>query len=676
MARAFPEILIVRTRRWRSILACLLLTACLFGSECLAAQLSQSQTVGEVAPDQPAGGQIDNRLLNCLPNQIVTGTIIGAAPTASTNCANEQPVSIGFRQNLGRDMDRMQAIARKNPYLRIGWPAEFEISRDLEDPREIILFDMFHPPAITSRVDEDMSYYSNSYDVPSIQEGFGPGHLVGKIDDPDFAQQFEAKLGQIIRTRAILLHATSEYRREYALCVEEGERACPESGISDTSNLFTNQSMHFGVRNQSQQAVYIYLLRIDADNKLELLLQPRDIGGTALAPGSLIEAKGKLIPLGPGRHLLVTIRSDEPVDPEIFTSDMPSGGDSSKCRTQLEQILCSIFSGTNITIPQLNEFIDASWSIGVDPIFVRTAMSPAVGGGDIAPANFAPWQVQIYSNQTYSKDQIQDDKKLGAKGKSLWRQQPFQRYHRCAGSLIAENIVLTAAHCVAKAPVDGLKVLSTREVLVGTQDLRRGGAAYRIVSVVKHPGYKPNSQKDDIAVVRIAPKSGTIPQKTILLPGDVTGFPKIGQGSSMQVLGWGYTNVVKRDERHEMTQDGPQFAQDRLRIADLQGFDVNACRKLKGYGDINKKICAVSPKSRSEPGNAFSCRGDSGGPVIRQYGGRIVQVGLVSGGVGCGADENGQQNPSLFVDIAQFDTWIHAATKRVRAISNTVEPLP
>lgn len=82
----------------------------------------------------------------------------------------------------------------------------------------------------------------------------------------------------------------------------------------------------------------------------------------------------------------------------------------------------------------------------------------ALGGGFPAPTGFALWQVQIYSNQIYSKDQIEEDKVLGAAGKSLWLQEPFQRYHRCAGSLIRPNVVLTAAHCVAKPPVDGVKV--------------------------------------------------------------------------------------------------------------------------------------------------------------------------------------------------------------------------
>jgi secreted trypsin-like serine protease len=131
--------------------------------------------------------------------------------------------------------------------------------------------------------------------------------------------------------------------------------------------------------------------------------------------------------------------------------------------------------------------------------------------------------------------------------------------------------------------------------------------------------------------------------------------------------------VVERGERHEATEDGPQFAQAMLQKADMEVFDTERCRKLRSYGDIYKTICAVSLSTRQEPGHAFSCRGDSGGPIIQERGRTIVQVGVVSGGVGCGAFENGQQNPSRFVDLRQYADWLEAAKRRVAQLSGAVE---
>ena len=62
--------------------------------------------------------------------------------------------------------------------------------------------------------------------------------------------------------------------------------------------------------------------------------------------------------------------------------------------------------------------------------------------------------------------------------------------------------------------------------------------------------------------------------------------------------------------------------------------------------------------------------------MIRQLGLQVVQVGLVSGGVGCGAIENGQQNPSRFVDLALYGGWIEGAKKLVRSLTNEVRPYP
>jgi secreted trypsin-like serine protease len=283
--------------------------------------------------------------------------------------------------------------------------------------------------------------------------------------------------------------------------------------------------------------------------------------------------------------------------------------------------------------------------------------------------------VQIFSNQTYSWKQIQDDKELQTAGKMLYRQEPFQMYHRCAGSLIDTNIVLTAAHCVAKGPfTENGKVLQTREIRIGTQDLRQAGTIYRIEAVVVHAGYRTTGQKDDIALLRIAPKRRAIAQKPIRLPDAVPNMRRVTTNSPIEVLGWGYTEVVARGERHELPGNVAQFTQDKLQIAEMEAMDQAKCKRIRGYGDIDRKICATTPSDRTEPGNAFSCRNDSGGPVIQRLNraGQVVQVGIVSGGVGCGDEENGVQNPSLFVDLQLFTKWIAAAKKKLATVQNDV----
>jgi secreted trypsin-like serine protease len=61
--------------------------------------------------------------------------------------------------------------------------------------------------------------------------------------------------------------------------------------------------------------------------------------------------------------------------------------------------------------------------------------------------------------------------------------------------------------------------------------------------------------------------------------------------------------------------------------------------------------------------------------VIRQVNGTKVQVGLVAWGKGCGAIEDGQQNPSLFVDLAKYSGWIVRAMGLARTTHNKSVPL-
>lgn len=247
--------------------------------------------------------------------------------------------------------------------------------------------------------------------------------------------------------------------------------------------------------------------------------------------------------------------------------------------------------------------------VGVLAVAAATVTTLSVSGA----ANAAPGDVQPYivggdnATQTYS---------------FMVSLQNTSGRHFCGGSLIKSNWVVTAAHCVQGTPASGI------QVRVGTTSHASGGHTAKAAKVIVHPRYQGNF---DIALVKL---STSVPEAPIAIAASA-GAP----GTATRIIGWGQTCPVR----------GACGAPDILQELNTSVVSDSQCTAgFKGATEI----CTDNPGD-----DAGACFGDSGGPQIKQVGGRWELIGATSRAGGeardCAVD------PSIYTDVTAFKKWIN-----------------
>jgi secreted trypsin-like serine protease len=215
-----------------------------------------------------------------------------------------------------------------------------------------------------------------------------------------------------------------------------------------------------------------------------------------------------------------------------------------------------------------------------------TRTDSRIVGGTVAPPQLHPFQIALLQKNVASDYQA-----------------AF-----CGGTLVADQYIITAAHCSEFLTKDVA-------VLVGKRNLTGKGNANRVnvSEIYIHPKYQSTSKDYDVAVWKLAKPVSGIPFAQLPARG-TDPLPS----TSTTVSGWGTTKYKQNSYPRE------------LRAVSIPVVDRETCNSPNSYsGSITSRMFCAGEQGKD------SCQGDSGGPITRSPSNKIL-IGVVSFGVGCG----------------------------------------
>jgi trypsin len=264
-----------------------------------------------------------------------------------------------------------------------------------------------------------------------------------------------------------------------------------------------------------------------------------------------------------------------------------------------------------VFLAEASEVADADASRGESSVD-RPKRSQRIVGGSATTIAKWPWQAAITQNP------------------AIYPGNGFQRQF-CGGSLVAQNVVITAAHCTYEVfGSSGFDDPSNFASITGRTTLSNSGEGQEIAwsdyfvltDASGRPMYNPSTNEWDVVFAKLASNSTSTP---IMIAGaDEAAFWAPGDENAF-ATGWGA--ILSGGI-------GPLGKQDTLREVQIDIIADTTCGSATSYGAGFRRETMVCAGEIA--GGQDTCQGDSGGPLVVPIGGGAFRlVGDTSFGNGC-----------------------------------------
>ncbi|XP_011296220.1 phenoloxidase-activating factor 2 [Musca domestica] len=215
--------------------------------------------------------------------------------------------------------------------------------------------------------------------------------------------------------------------------------------------------------------------------------------------------------------------------------------------------------------------------------------------------------------------------------------------YACGGSLIAKNVILTAAHCVINREANELIVRAgewdtktTNEILPHVDR--------RVREIIRHERFHKGAVYNDVALLILSEDFQWQENiRPICLPESSMKFDH----SRCYATGWGKDKFSNAGEYQTILKkvDVPIVPHDTCEA------NLRQTRLGLHFSLHESFICAGGEKGKD------TCKGDGGSPLVCPMPGtpdRFYQAGIVSWGIGC-AEEN---IPGVYANVPHLRSWI------------------